>query len=65
MPPGEFRLPITVFTGPATDNEVGRHYIQAELLRPAFNAMREAAALVATAAEAVEDWKARHTGAAA
>jgi hypothetical protein len=61
----QFRLPITVFTGPATDNEVGRHYIQAELLRPAFNAMREAPALVATAAEAVEAWKARHAGAAA
>jgi hypothetical protein len=41
-----FRLPVTVITGPATDNEVGRDYITAELQLPAHNALRDAAGLV-------------------
>ena len=43
-----FRLPITVLTGPATDNEVGRAYVRTALGLPAFNALREAPALVET-----------------
>ncbi len=43
----EFGLPITAITGPATDNEVGRDYIQAALKLPAHNARRDAAGLVA------------------
>jgi hypothetical protein len=41
-----FRLPITVFTGPATDNEVGRDFITSSLGRPSHNALRDAAGLV-------------------
>lgn len=41
-----FGLPVTVITGPATDNEVGRDYITAELQLPAHNALRDAAGLV-------------------
>jgi hypothetical protein len=40
-----FRLPITVITGPATDNEVGRDYIERTLHLPAHNAQRDAAGL--------------------
>ncbi|MGH7657551.1 MAG: hypothetical protein ACREL6_04895, partial [Gemmatimonadales bacterium] len=38
-----FHLPVTVLTGPATDNEVGRSYIRASLDIPAHNALRDAA----------------------
>src|SRR5690606_28717784 len=38
----EFGLPITVLTGPATDNAVGRDYIAATLGLPAHNARRDA-----------------------
>jgi hypothetical protein len=51
-----FNLPITVFTGPATDNEVGRDYVNAELGLPAFNARREADALVDVVKGAVNAW---------
>jgi hypothetical protein len=53
-----FRLPLTVFTGPATDNEVGRDYIRAELAHPAFNARREPDALVAVVREGLSQWEA-------
>jgi hypothetical protein len=43
-----FRLPLTVFTGPATDNDVGRDFITRSLGRPAHNALRDAAGLVDT-----------------
>jgi hypothetical protein len=43
-----FNLPITCFTGPATDNQVGRDYIGANLAIPAHNALRDAAGLVET-----------------
>jgi hypothetical protein len=42
-----FRLPVTVITGPATDNEVGRDYIERVLHLPAHNALRDAAGLTA------------------
>jgi len=42
-----FRLSITCFTGPATDNQVGRDYITRELGLPAHNALRDAAGLLA------------------
>ena len=41
-----FNLPVTVLTGPATDNEVGRDYIRKELGLPSHNALRDAAGLV-------------------
>jgi hypothetical protein len=41
-----FRLSITVLTGPATDNEVGRDYIRASLGIPAHNALRDADGLL-------------------
>jgi hypothetical protein len=41
-----FQLPVTVLTGPATDNEVGRDYIQKELNLPSHNALRDAGGLV-------------------
>ncbi len=48
-----FHLPITVLTGPATDNEVGRSYIRASLQVPAHNARRDAEALVSVVQEAL------------
>ena len=53
-----FRRPITVFTGPATDNEVGRDYILAELGLAAHNARKEAEALIQVVRSAVESWEA-------
>ena len=41
-----FRLPITVFTGPATDNQVGRDFIEGVLKHRAHNALRDAAGLI-------------------
>jgi hypothetical protein len=43
-----FHLPITCFTGPATDNQVGRDYIEGQLGLPAHNALRDAGSLVET-----------------
>jgi hypothetical protein len=42
-----YALPITVLTGPATDNQVGRDYIRAALGVPAHNALRDADGLLA------------------
>ena len=50
----EYRLPITCFTGPATDNQVGRDYIAQHLGLPAHNALRDAAGLVGTVKGALE-----------
>lgn len=50
-----FHLRVTVLTGPATDNEVGRDYIRGELRLPAHNAMRDAEGLVAIVRNAVEE----------
>lgn len=49
----EFRLPVTCFTGPATDNQVGRDYVTKQLGLPAHNALRDAAGLVATVRESL------------
>lgn len=60
-----FHHPVTVMTGPATDNEVGRDYIRAELGLPAFNARREPEALVEVVREAVLGWTPSPVGTAA
>ena len=44
---------ITCFTGPATDNQVGRDYIEGQLGLPAHNALRDAPGLVATVRDAL------------
>ena len=41
-----FNLEVSVITGPATDNEVGRDYVTAELRLPAHNALRDAEGLL-------------------
>ena len=53
----EFKLPITVITGPATDNAVGRDYITASLGLPAHNARRDAEGLLERVVEALEQWQ--------
>src|SRR5512142_1611647 len=49
----DYRLPITVISGPATDNEVGRKYVRDSLGLPAHNALREAPALVGVVRDAL------------
>lgn len=49
----QFRRVITCFTGPATDNQVGRDYIEIQLGLPAHNALRDAPGLVSTVREAL------------
>lgn len=49
----DFRLPITVLTGPATDNDVGSDYVRAQLGLPAHNALRDAPRLVAIVDDAL------------
>ncbi len=49
-----FNLPVTAITGPATDNEVGRDYVKAELQLPAHNALRDAPGLVEIVRAALE-----------
>ena len=56
-----FGLPVSVITGPATDNDVGRNYIRATLGVPAHNARRDAAGLVAVAREGYGAWLAAQT----
>ncbi|MGH7592002.1 MAG: hypothetical protein ACREL2_11260, partial [Gemmatimonadales bacterium] len=51
-----FGLPVTVLTGPATDNEVGRDYIRASLGVPAFNARRDAEGLVGVVQGSLASW---------
>ena len=53
-----FGLPVTVVTGPATDNEVGRDYVVAELGLPAHNARRDAEGLVRVVRESMDAWRA-------
>jgi hypothetical protein len=55
----EFELPITAMTGPATDNEVGITYVQAELGLAAHNARRDAGGLVAVTMKALAEWAGR------
>jgi hypothetical protein len=52
----EFGLPITVITGPATDNEVGQVYIQSGLGLPAHNARMDAAGLLAVVRRSLDHW---------
>jgi hypothetical protein len=54
-----FHLPVTVFTGPATDNQVGRDFITGTLGLPAHNALRDAAGLVDVVEPAVAAWRTR------
>jgi hypothetical protein len=51
-----FELPITVITGPATDNEVGQSYIQSGLGLPAHNARRDAAGLLSVVQASLDRW---------
>jgi len=51
---GVYGLPITVITGPATDNQVGRDYISVSLGVPAHNALRDADGLVEAVVSAME-----------
>jgi hypothetical protein len=55
----DYHLPITVITGPATDNAVGSTYITASLGLPAHNARRDAAGLLARVEESIAAWRAR------
>jgi hypothetical protein len=58
-----FELPITVITGPATDNEVGQHYIQSWLGLPAHNARRDAVGLLKVVRKAIDEWvRSRESG---
>ncbi|MDZ4674860.1 MAG: hypothetical protein SGI84_10420 [Gemmatimonadota bacterium] len=50
----EFHLPITVITGPVTDNEVGREYISGKLNLRSFNALRDPAGLTEVVRHALE-----------
>ncbi len=52
----QFGLPVTVITGPATDNDVGRSYIRGSLGLPAHNARRDAAGLLAAVRESLDAW---------
>jgi hypothetical protein len=59
----QFALPITVITGPATDNEVGQIYVQTGLGLPAHNARRDASGLLSVVREALDRWaKGRASG---
>ena len=56
----DFGLPITVITGPATDNAVGRDYITNKLNLPAVNARRDPEGLVYVVRDSVERWRSQH-----
>lgn len=51
-----FHLPITVFTGPATDNQVGRDFITGSLHHASHNALRDSAGLVDAVEPSVRNW---------
>jgi hypothetical protein len=60
----QFGLPVTVMTGPATDNDVGRSYIRASLGLPPPNARRDADGLLAAVRDSLDAWLgAREAGA--
>jgi hypothetical protein len=52
-----FHRPVSVFTGPATDNEVGRDYIRAELGLLAHNARKDPGSLIEVVIEGVAAWE--------
>ncbi len=56
----QFGLPITVITGPATDNEVGQVYVQTGLGLPAHNARRDASGLLSVVRRALDAWEESH-----
>ncbi|MEO8451515.1 MAG: hypothetical protein ABI647_17105 [Gemmatimonadota bacterium] len=60
-----FHLPIAVFTGPATDNQVGRDYVINTLGYPAHNALRDAEGLVDVIAREIDRWRLQHPSEAA
>ncbi|HET8633783.1 MAG TPA: hypothetical protein VFL88_06520 [Gemmatimonadales bacterium] len=60
----QFGLPVTVITGPATDNDVGRSYIRAALGLPAHNARRDADGLLAAVRGSLDAWMAAREPAA-
>ncbi len=60
-----YGLPITVITGPATDNAVGRDYIAAQLGVPSANARREPEVLTRIVLDELETWRPRSAGPAA
>jgi hypothetical protein len=49
-----FDAPITAFTGPVTDNAVGRDYIEDALGRPALNALQQPEELVELVSDALD-----------
>jgi hypothetical protein len=52
----EFGLPVSVITGPATDNDVGQLYVRTQLELPAHNARRDAAGLLAVVKGKLKSW---------
>lgn len=54
-----FHLPVTVITGPATDNQVGRDFIQNSLEVPAHNALRDPVGLVDVVEPLIAAWRER------
>jgi hypothetical protein len=52
----EFGLPVSVLTGPATDNDVGQLYVKAQLGLPAHNARRDAAGLLRVVKGELKNW---------
>jgi hypothetical protein len=61
----EFGLPVSVITGPATDNDVGQLYVRAQLGLPAHNARRDAAGLLAVVKRELKRWADASDGPAA
>jgi len=57
-----FGLEVSVLTGPATDNEVGRDYVKKQLDLPAHNALRDAGKLVTIVRSAIEPRQASSIG---
>jgi hypothetical protein len=60
-----WELPVSVVSGPATDNDVGRDYIRGALGVPAHNALHDAAGLVGVVENGLEAWPADEVEAAA
>ena len=52
----QFGLPITVISGPATDNEVGQLYVKTGLGLPAHNARKDAGGLLSVVRASLQAW---------
>jgi hypothetical protein len=61
----DFGLPVSVLTGPGTDNDVGQYYVRAQLGLPAHNARRDAAGLLAVVKGELKKWAAAGVSAGA